>query len=85
MFSALTPDILDYLDDFQARLAAAPGDPRGAAVAVALDSTAAALSGWMAEADPTQRHDKQTLHAGFAAAAEICRAVAAKAVAAQQA
>ena len=73
MFDALTDPILADMDRFQALSKADPDDPRCRAVAVALEQSAAAFERWAAEADPALRREKQTLHAGLLAAAQICR------------
>jgi 16S rRNA G1207 methylase RsmC len=75
MFKDLTPAILADMSEFQTLVADKPGDPRCSTVVVALDKTAAQLSNWMIEADANLRKEKQTLYAGFLAAAEICRSV----------
>lgn len=76
MFPLLTPDILTDMERFQVLLEADPADPRCLAVATALERSADALSNWAVEADPMLRKEKQTLHAGLAAAAQICKPVA---------
>jgi hypothetical protein len=69
----LTAPILADMDRFQALSKADPDDPRCRAVVVALEQSAAAFDRWAAEADPALRKEKQTLHAGLLAAAQICR------------
>jgi len=75
MFDALTDPILADMDRFQALSQADPDDPRCRAVVLALERSAAAFDRWAAEADPALRKEKQTLHAGLLAAAQICRSM----------
>ena len=75
MFDALTAPILADMDSFQALSRADPDDPRCRAVVLALENSAAAFERWAAEADPALRKEKQTLHAGLLAAAQICRSM----------
>ena len=73
MFPSLTTDVLADMERFQELLEADPADPRCLAVATALERTADDFANWAIEADPMLRKEKQTLHAGFLAAAKICQ------------
>lgn len=75
MFDAFTDQILADMDRIQALSKADADDPRCRAVIQALEHSAAAFDRWAAEADPALRKEKQTLHAGLLAAAQICRAM----------
>lgn len=75
MFPSLTNEILAEMDRFQALAEAQPADPRCQAVVQALQQSAAMFDNWTGEADAALRKEKQTLHAGPHAAAQICQAM----------